>query len=436
MLTIFLLQLPASILEVFLCYCFTNCFIDNLFKKRKLYCIILSIIFGTLLNINRIMTSFFSWVMLLALCVCIWLSLYIVDTTKGVLKFGIVLLYNVCNGILQLLFLYLIIFSNKDLNIYIVYHTINYYRTLCYILESVLFLIVYNIFFRHFKFKGISNKFKWIFLLYGITGLFFIIIFQDRLLNLSRNRMFESLLMFFLLILSGILALVGSSEYFSTKTKLETLELKDSLLEENYNEIKSIYQHYAYTYHDFKNHLLVLTEYCEKHETERAIDYISNISSCLHRIKLFAHFGNEILDIILNYKLKEAENEGIAIKTEIHIENLDYIEGSDFCAIISNLLDNAITACRNVPEGEKSISIVIKDLGDFFIIKISNSYLKKAFTPKSILSSSNPDCLHGYGKKSVKSKVKKYNGTVVWKSDEKFYSAIITFNKTGGSNEY
>ena len=425
---IFLLQLPASILEVYLCYCYVNAFDQSPSLKYEKCYIALAVILGGILCLNRTITSFFSWGMSLIIYICIWISLLIKPTNRF-FKFSIIFLYNICSGILQLLCFYLIIFLNPNLNISEIYISANYYRTLCYTLVSVFLLLIYIKCFMKFNLKNVSSKCKWLFLLYGITGLFFIMIIQNRLFALGRNRMSESLAIFILLLISIVLAFIGSSEFYTTKSQLHAAELKEKLLEENYIEIKNIYEHYMYNFHDFKNHLLVLMEYCKNCENEKAIDYISSISAPLHKTKLFAFWGNDILDIILNYKLQEAESAGINIETHVQPINLKYIEETDLCAIISNLLDNAITACEGVPENEKTISITTKDLGETTIIKISNSYKKNRSKPNKFFFTGSPSPIHGYGKKSVKSKVEKYNGTIIWKSDEKIYSTIITFNK-------
>ena len=57
---IFLLQLPASILEVYLCYCYVNGFYQSPSIKCKKYYITLAVMLGFLLCFNRTITSFFS----------------------------------------------------------------------------------------------------------------------------------------------------------------------------------------------------------------------------------------------------------------------------------------------------------------------------------------------------------------------------------------
>ena len=46
------------------------------------------------------------------------------------------------------------------------------------------------------------------------------------------------------------------------------VEYKNMMLEKNYQEIKNLYQNYMYTYHDIKNHLIVLQNYCNKGENK------------------------------------------------------------------------------------------------------------------------------------------------------------------------
>ena len=139
----FLLQLPASILEVYLCYCYVNGFYQSPSIKYKKYYITLAVMLGLLLCLNRTITSFFSWAMLLIACGCVWISL-LINPTNLLFKFSIVFLYNVCSGIFQLLCFYLIIFWNQTLNISEIYRSTNYYRILCYTLVSIFLLFIYK----------------------------------------------------------------------------------------------------------------------------------------------------------------------------------------------------------------------------------------------------------------------------------------------------
>ena len=218
--------------------------------------------------------------------------------------------------------------------------------------------------------------------------------------------------------------IVGTLKNAAAKAKMEILEYRDSMMEENYKEIQSIYKNYAYTYHDFKNHLLILLNYCEKGETEKAYQYIKNIEEPIEKVHHLVRLGNEVLDIILNYKLDNAIDKGIEIKTDIGALDEIGIEAHDLCSIISNLLDNSIEACERMSSEEKQIHITIKNLEDIVIIKVSNTYCPPEKWTKTEKENNK---LHGYGKQAVEDKVKKYGGDVKFISDEQWYHAIVTF---------
>lgn len=272
--------------------------------------------------------------------------------------------------------------------------------------------------------KRLSDIYKWTFFFYGIAGLIFVIIFQSRILDLGRSRGIETIIILLFVLCAGGLIIAGSLKNASAKAEIEMLEYRDRIMEENYKEIQGIYQNYAYTYHDFKNHLLVLSDYCDRGEIKKASKYLKDLQEPIGKVRHWVKLGDEVLDIILNYKLENAAEKGIAINADIApLEGVD-IEAHDLCSIISNLLDNAIEACERLSSEERWIHITIKNLEDVIVIKVANSYCPEGKLAKPEKGKSK---LHGYGQQAVKDKVKKYGGNVKYIIDEKSYQVIITF---------
>lgn len=99
-------------------------------------------------------------------------------------------------------------------------------------------------------------------------------------------------------------------------------------------------------YHDINNHIESLKRlYSSNDECE---NYIKSIERELIDYKPVISTGNMILDIIINNKKDICDNYNINFKANINFSKCEFIEVIDICSIFSNIIDNAIEACRSV----------------------------------------------------------------------------------------
>lgn len=333
--------------------------------------------------------------------------------------------FNICLAFFQLLFAFamLAIFHTKNMRE--IYFENGIYKSSCCVLSLIMIVVVYRLLFGYFKSHIYDLKsYTWIFFIYDIAGICLIAWLQTQLLRYGSHRSKENL--FFILIILGatFLMIIGSIKSAEKRAELEMLGFKNKLLEDNYKEIQSMYQNYACSFHDMKNHLIILENYCRAGETEKAIRYIEKIREPIQTFKHYFKSGNEVLDIILNYKLSEAERKGIYTQVIMEAAGEIRLEGCDLCAILSNLLDNAIEACDLTEHGEKWVHVLVKRLGDIVVINVSNSYDTRY---KKESEHTTRKGLHGYGLKSVEAKVKRYGGEMKWGYENNRFAVTITF---------
>lgn len=107
---------------------------------------------------------------------------------------------------------------------------------------------------------------------------------------------------------------------------------------------------------------------------------------------------------------------------------------ADICSIFANALDNAIEACENMPEErERIIRLEIKKAGQFFAIKLINTYeerreginLGKLFDGKERRTSKKDKSLHGYGTQNINATVEKNNGILKSEAGEGWFTLSI-----------
>ena len=133
-----------------------------------------------------------------------------------------------------------------------------------------------------------------------------------------------------------------------------------------------------------------------------------------------------------DYKLSDIKNDNIDVELIIKLPTSDLnIEDIDITAILGNLIDNALTATKKTKS--KWVKLYIKHDKGILTINTKNSfdgivqYKDDAKTFRNIVSRKSGD-LHGYGLKSVKSVIEKYNGSIdVTHEDNVFNVDIMLF---------
>ena len=173
-------------------------------------------------------------------------------------------------------------------------------------------------------------------------------------------------------------------------------------LQEAQNKVKRLY-------HDMSNHMMCIKSMSSKKKDVN--QYIDEVSKELNGIKEIYNTGNMILDIVLNEKQVDCNENNINLFCDINFSKCNFIEMIDVCSIFSNILDNAIEACNKIKNDEKYIKIRGTFVKSYYVIRCENSKVNKVKIKNNrIISSKKDKFIHGIGLKSVKSSLKKYDG--------------------------
>jgi len=194
-------------------------------------------------------------------------------------------------------------------------------------------------------------------------------------------------------------------------TRLQRLELESNY----FKEIDAIHAEFRTWRHEYNNNMIALRKLIEHNDNDKAIEYIDGMMQNPARDADILHTGNLVLDAVASSKLWIARSKGIDISVQAVYPESNNIENNDLCAIVGNLLDNAIEACLRIKEESINKFIVFSLLikGKNMTISVSNSY-------EGILKKDGDHYLtdkdrrfHGIGMQYVDSIVDKYQGHVL-----------------------
>lgn len=228
----------------------------------------------------------------------------------------------------------------------------------------------------------------------------------------------EALLVFANLIVFYLFESYGTS--LKKQYELESNEHQMKLEYEYLNEIITRQTISAKEMHDLKNQLYAIRD-AIKNDDAKGLEMIDGICKTVNSAQEIKYTTNSAINALINSKKKLMDEKKIKLNCDINVLNFDFMASLDACALLGNLLDNAIEALDK--EENKNITLKMIEHGNYLSIQISNDSSKQNENLETTKKNKNA---HGYGLKNVKEIVEKYQGNLQIKQTEgKFIVSII-----------
>lgn len=175
-----------------------------------------------------------------------------------------------------------------------------------------------------------------------------------------------------------LLAAVGLSfliRWYLTRLVDRRIEgFQNDLISRQVDEVENMYRQMRGWRHDFRNHIQTMLILMENGENQRLKEYLEGLNADLTEVDQVLKTGNVMADAILNSKLSLARAKGIAVNTKAKVPDRMRISDVNLCAMLGNLLDNAIEACLRIEEPEKRfIRVYIGIMKQQLYISVTNS---------------------------------------------------------------
>ena len=214
------------------------------------------------------------------------------------------------------------------------------------------------------------------------------------------------------------------------KLKSEQAEL----LERDYTAVNRAYQVNAKLFHDLHNHIGVLRQFLTHEKYGEAVRYLDELQAPVRNLTATVWTGDETADYLINSKAAAAEAAGIRFQVQVEFPRRTNIRSVDLCAILGNLLDNAIEAARQVPDpSRRTAALTIRRIHQMLVIKVENSFSSVPVQENGELKTTKTEGgLHGWGLKSAQAAAEKYDGMVQAGVSGEVFRAVATlsYNQT------
>ncbi len=181
--------------------------------------------------------------------------------------------------------------------------------------------------------------------------------------------------------------------------------------------------------HDFKDNFSVIYTLMKNNNVELAMKHIEKNVGALSETEIFIQTNNDIVNTVINAKLSTAKSLGID-STCLSVMDFDGIDDLDLCRLLSNMLENSITACISIKEGEKRIYLKITDDEYNYMFNLKNTIESSVIENNRNLETTKSEKeLHGFGTQIIKDISLKYNGRCDFYEEEGCFCCNVVLSK-------
>ena len=207
-------------------------------------------------------------------------------------------------------------------------------------------------------------------------------------------------------------------------------DFQDSVLKKQRDEVQNIYQTMRAWRHDCHNHIQSIKAMLAMKKFRELDDYLGTLEQDLDSIDIAIRTGNVSLDAILSSKVSIARKNNIEVNCSAKVPGELKISDVHLCAIVGNLLDNAIEACEKIKSSgenafpQKFIRIYVGMFKEQLYISVSNSTnATRRRRLNELVTSKLGE--HGFGLRRIDKIAEQYDGFVNRKNEPGIFATEV-----------
>ncbi len=204
--------------------------------------------------------------------------------------------------------------------------------------------------------------------------------------------------------------------YYAETQKQASVQMERDMLETQLMQAQTEFasmrqmQQNAATYrHDMRHHFALLQSLASEERIKEIKEYLRNAQSDMDAITPIRYCENETVNLILSAFATKAKQSEILLTIDAKLPNSLSFSDTELCSLLSNALENAIHACKNIANSnERYIKLRVYSKHNKLCVDIRNSYQTEPIFHNGLPVSKEQG--HGLGTKSMAHIVKKHGG--------------------------
>lgn len=169
--------------------------------------------------------------------------------------------------------------------------------------------------------------------------------------------------------------------------------------------------------HDVRHHLALMMGFVESGDIARLEAYLRSLDENLLATAPKRYCKNDVIDLLLSHFAAQAQQAGVTFDVQAHLPAELPFEDADVCSLLSNGLENAITAASCVSGGTaKKVTVRLSIKQENLLISIKNPYEGTVEFEDGLPVATRKG--HGFGMRSIASVVNRHEGHVSFFAEE------------------
>lgn len=197
---------------------------------------------------------------------------------------------------------------------------------------------------------------------------------------------------------------------------------------EKYQSISDNFEKQKKRTHEYKNQIECMESLLAQKQYSKLEEYVKGICGRLDKELDAIDTNNIIVNAILNTKYQEAEENGIVFVLRVNDLSSLRFKDEDIVIILSNLLNNAIEACKKCDSNRRVLKLKFVKEDGMIKIGVRNTFNNPILYENGEIKSTKlvKTEEHGVGIKNIIEIIEKYDGSYVIKDEnQEFYFSII-----------
>lgn len=188
--------------------------------------------------------------------------------------------------------------------------------------------------------------------------------------------------------------------------------------------------------HDLKNQYSYMQILLSQRRYGELEEYFRQSSeNLLPQLNQLLDCGNRVVNTILNMELAKARKAGVDIDHQLIVPPVLPFGEDDLCAVLTNLLDNAIEECaRLIRAGRENVSLRLEIYPQksylFLLCRNFTDRTQLVRSGQGLRTTKGDDRLHGHGTRIVSKIAEKYNGCAEFALSEGMFVAKVLLDMT------
>lgn len=199
-----------------------------------------------------------------------------------------------------------------------------------------------------------------------------------------------------------------------TMDDFRSAERQLHLQKQYYEEVDKGIRRQRELIHDARHHLTTISALAKAGDAEAVGPYVDRLLAHYVSRTMRRYCENSAANAIIGSYIEVAEGEGIPVSTDIDLPLEIGIDEYALCALFGNAIENAIEACRRIPDGSelrgrRFISIKSRTERGRLVVRIENSFNSARRVQEGAFPSEKGS-FGGIGLESIRAVVEKYDG--------------------------